>query len=641
MGDDSVSQSGGMPFSVLRERAGLSLRDIVSLFGITEERVVMLEQGLIKAEARHLQILRGFAIVGRQSAMAPTPRGLETVGRKRRLTGRHALGRSNLAGRVATPRQDRKNNINGAITTTPQLVSVAQALIRAEHELSQSERDLAARVAPCRDDRLLATITKVIRAGHDPLGDAFRAINAPEIRRPLGATYTPGPIIASMLQWAAEQAVPARVVDPGAGSGRFLLAAGKRFPKAHLVAIEIDPIAALMLRANLAVLGFTDRSRVIVDDYRRAELLSIAGRSLFVGNPPYVRHHDISEGWKDWFAIAARRQGVKASKLAGMHVHFFVRTLELAQDDDFGAFVTSAEWLDVNYGSALRQLLAGRLGGVALNVLDSRAMPFDDAATTGAITCFKIGRRSRHLRVKAISSLSALSSLSTGALVPWQQVAAAARWSIIVKPTKVPPSGHMELGELCRVHRGQVTGANDIWIAGPHSAALPTGLLKPAITKARELINAGESLDRTHDLRCVIDIPVDLDELDARHRAAVEAFLAWAKRQGADKGYIARHRRAWWSVELKPPAPILVTYMARRPPAFVRNLAGAHHINIAHGLYPREGLPQRVLDDLVQWLRSNVSMGQGRTYAGGLTKFEPREVERLPIPRSLTKPAEA
>jgi hypothetical protein len=72
--------------------------------------------------------------------------------------------------------------------------------------------------------------------------------------------------------------------------------------------------------------------------------------------------------------------------------------------------------------------------------------------------------------------------------------------------------------------------------------------------------------------------------------------------------------------------------MARRPPSFIRNLCGARHINIAHGLYPREHLNTKTLDSIVLWLRNNVSVSSGRTYAGGLTKFEPREIERLLIP---------
>lgn len=72
--------------------------------------------------------------------------------------------------------------------------------------------------------------------------------------------------------------------------------------------------------------------------------------------------------------------------------------------------------------------------------------------------------------------------------------------------------------------------------------------------------------------------------------------------------------------------------MARRAPAFVRNLADARHINIAHGLYPRDPLPSSTLDQLAHFLNSAVSLEEGRTYAGGLTKFEPREMERILVP---------
>jgi len=37
----------------------------------------------------------------------------------------------------------------------------------------------------------------------------------------------------------------------------------------------------------------------------------------------------------------------------------------------------------------------------------------------------------------------------------------------------------------------------------------------------------------------------------------------------------------------------------------------------------------------VESLRHTVSVQDGRTYAGGLTKFEPREMERLTIPNPL------
>jgi hypothetical protein len=156
--------------------------------------------------------------------------------------------------------------------------------------------------------------------------------------------------------------------------------------------------------------------------------------------------------------------------------------------------------------------------------------------------------------------------------------------------------------------------------------------LFPTVTKARELFRAGAALADTSQLRRVIDIPVDLDELGAAERRLVERFLKQAKRLGADRSFIARHRRAWWSVGLREPAPILATYMARRPPAFVRNLAEARHLNIAHGLYPRGPLSPAVLNALARYLATSTTVFAGRTYAGGLTKFEPREMERLRVP---------
>jgi hypothetical protein len=72
--------------------------------------------------------------------------------------------------------------------------------------------------------------------------------------------------------------------------------------------------------------------------------------------------------------------------------------------------------------------------------------------------------------------------------------------------------------------------------------------------------------------------------------------------------------------------------MARRPPAFVINKADARHINIAHGLYPRGPMSAQAQMTLVRFMQSNISQRSGRTYAGGLTKFEPREMERLIVP---------
>jgi hypothetical protein len=523
------------------------------------------------------------------------------------------------------------------ITTEQELAALCLALIGDHHGLSAPEQKLVAAIpASAFKPRDLGAIRAEITSGNDPLGDAFSSIRLAAVRRKAGAVYTPTPIIRSMMAWLSAQASPKHIVDPGAGSGRFILAAGEAFPHAQLVGIEMDPLAALMLRANLSTRGWTDRATVLVEDYRQVKLPSCVGMTAFVGNPPYVRHHDISEHWKAWYAATFATFGIKASKLAGLHLHFFLQTRVLAKAGDVGAFVTSAEWMDVNYGSALRQLLLEELGGIGLHVLEPAVAAFPATATTAAITCFRVGEKAAPVRVRFVDRLENINGLTNGISIPREQFHAAPRWSILVRPSRASTAGDVELGELFRVHRGQVTGANNIWIAGEHARDLPDRVKLPAVTKAADLFQAGAHLRSAELLRRVIDLPAELESFTEQESASISAFLSWAKINGADQSYIAQHRKAWWSVGLKGPAPILCTYMARRSPQFTLNECNARHINIAHGLYPRQPLDKDVMARLVTWLNLHTNMSSGRTYAGGLTKFEPKEIERLRIP-SLEK----
>jgi hypothetical protein len=324
---------------------------------------------------------------------------------------------------------------------------------------------------------------------------------------------------------------------------------------------------------------------------------------------------------------------VPGSGLAGLHAYFFLATALLGRPGDRGMFITAAEWLDVNYGALVRRLLLDHLGGRRIVLIEPKAMPFPDAATTAVITQFRIEDRPTSVSFHRVENLDALSKPLRGRKVGRARLHDESRWSHLIHASRRPPNGYVELGEICRVHRGQVTGANRIWIAGEHSKGLPESVLFPSVTRAKELFQAEGVLNDTRRLRRVIDLPVDLDELPSGERRSVERFLKHAQQAGADDTYIARNRRVWWAVGLRRPAPILATYMARRPPAFVRNLTDARHLNIAHGLYPREHLGEAALTHLCHHLSTNVSQQQGRTYAGGLTKFEPKELERLVVPR--------
>ncbi|MEG8021778.1 Eco57I restriction-modification methylase domain-containing protein [Sphingomonas aerolata] len=518
------------------------------------------------------------------------------------------------------------------ITSERELAHIAGSLI-GDCRLTASERRLVGN-RPKVGTAIVASCRDLIRAGQDPLGEALIALRSPENRRDVGAVYTPEAIVDAMVGWAAHRGDPVRVVDPGAGSGRFLAAAAMAFPEAALVACDIDPLAMLLLRANAAVLGFSDRLDVRLVEYRLLKLAPASGPTLYIGNPPYVRHHKIGEDAKAWFSATAERLGFKASTLAGLHVHFFLRTREIATPGDYGAFVTSSEWMDVNYGSVLREMLADGLGGSSLQVFAPNGMPFANAMTTGAITTFVVGNRPDQFTVREVVSADELDDLDAGRAVSWDEVAKHSRWSQMVKPRGERPEGMVELGELFRVHRGGVTGNNEVFVENSDSDPSARPWMVPAVTKAKDLIEAGGRLTaaKAKNLRKLVVIPADMHGLERHKVQSIEQFKRWAKSKGAHQSFTAKQRRAWWAVSLKEAAPILCTYMGRRPPVFVRNIAGVPHINIAHGLYPRVPMKAADLDAYSTWLSNNVCVSEGRTYAGGLTKFEPKEVERILVP---------
>lgn len=470
----------------------------------------------------------------------------------------------------------------------------------------------------------------------DLVGDYYCSAHSPEVRRQEGITLTPPHIVELMVKRAQEiEPHIQRVIDPGAGTGRFTISALTAYPESSAHAIERNPALVSLLRDNLRESRIDAVVQVHQADYRDVALPTIHGRSLFLGNPPYVRHHHIDPARKNWYCDSLRRWGINASTLAGLHAHFIVKSYQLAQPGDLICFITSAEWMDVKYGSALRNLLLSRSSEIEVSLFRRDRPIFDDALTTSVIILARVGDGVTRLRIREINNTDEFSSDGNFSDIPIERALTASSWTSLISSSGLEDwSSLTSLGDLFSVHRGQVTGNNQVWIAGAYQGPLPESVLFPTVTRAKELLALSNfRLTNAKTLRTVVDLPPDFSCFDSDGEQQIRRFIRWAERVGAKNSYIASHRSPWFRVGLRSPAPIIVTYMARQPPRFVRNMANARLLNIAHGLYPREALRNSVLDAFVSWLNKNVNVRDGRTYAGGLTKFEPREVERIRVPQ--------
>lgn len=465
-----------------------------------------------------------------------------------------------------------------------------------------------------------------VLSGGDPLGDFFvETVSAGE-RRIHGATFTPPWLIDLQLDQIAAKCSPRRVIDAGAGTGRYAVRAAQRWPHAEIVAIERDPVLAEAILINAQAVGL--KLKVVCADYLSINLPEIGGVTAFVGNPPYVRHHDISADKKKWYSTQMARLGLPHSQLAGLHIYFYLKSYLLSRLGDVGSFVTAAEWTETNYGESMRALFCLMGGDTLVRVHPSERI-FHDALTTSVIATWSNGNDG-DVSVCDLMARSVEPRFQAGR----EQLLRLTKWP--GHGYSLPPAlqtGISVLGDSFKVSRGQVTGCNELWIATKETEKLiPERYLFPCVTEAMEIIEAQGVLHDSSKLRRVIDLPADLGELSQSEREKVNSFLEIARFVGAEESYIAQHRKPWWRVGLKPPPAIVMSYMGRRPPRFARNACGARLINIAHGLTPRRPMTLSMQDKIVAWLNENVAVTTGRTYGGGMIKFEPGDAMNIPIP---------
>ena len=483
-------------------------------------------------------------------------------------------------------------------------------------------------------------------------------LRGPGERNRLGQFATPNALAVAiaghLLRLRGDRPGPVRFLDPSVGSGSFYSAFRQVFPADRVgrsAGIELDPAFA---DAAASIWG-AEGLEVTAGDFTRLEPPpSDRLADLILANPPYVRHHHLGLEEKARLrALVGERVGIPISGLAGLYAHFVLLADAWLADGGLAAWLIPSEFMDVNYGEAIRGYLTGRVRLRQIHRFDPLDAQFGDALVTSALVVFE----------KAPPDPGSTALMSFGGplhdperaeMVPVADLRAARKWTQHPRPASLAEdfaTSTTHLGDLFTIRRGLVTGSNEFFILPRDEAearGLPDRFLRPILPGPRHL--ADPVIEAGDDGHPAVDRPLVLLDCDRpegevrRDHPELWAYLEEGVARGLDQGYLTSRRAPWYSQERREPPPFVCTYMGRprgdRPPFRIFwNRSRAVAANVYLLLYPKGPL-RRALEanpalaaavfGLLRDIRPAHFLDEGRVYGGGLRKMEPKELAALP-----------
>lgn len=471
-------------------------------------------------------------------------------------------------------------------------------------------------------------------------------------RNRLGQFATPTALAEDILRYAASllpSATMVRFLDPAIGTGSFYSALINVFPKKRIVeaiGFEIDPHYG-----KPAVELWKDTGlKLKIDDFTHAE--PSPRFNLLICNPPYVRHHHLQNGDKNWLQLNTQQaSGIKISGLAGLYCHFLGLSHAWMAEGCVAGWLIPSEFMNVNYGQAVKRYLLDRVTLLHIHRFDPNDVQFADALVSSAVVWFKNEPSPPDHEVKFTFGGTLLEPKLLR-FVPAIDLAHEPKWTRFPASEIRDRSSIPTLSDFFQIKRGLATGDNSYFILSEDeikTRGLPMEAFIPILPSPRYLQEdeVKPRMDGSPDIaHRLFLLNTKLSEEEIHNRFdTLFAYLEEGKARRLPERYLCSHRSPWYTQENRPPAPIVCTYLGRsdaktgRPFRFILNCSRATVANVYLAMYPTPLMSRELARDStllhkvwcgLNQLSPEALLGEGRVYGGGLHKLEPRELGNVP-----------
>lgn len=461
-------------------------------------------------------------------------------------------------------------------------------------------------------------------------------------RNLLGQYSTPYPLAVDIMRYVKTIASQQEqsFLEPSIGTGTLFSAFLECFGEGgKAVGYEIDPYYCSPSKELWRGYDLDLRQKDFLSDDPKEERYS-----LLVANPPYSRHHHIPlEKKQELKRKVLAETGISISGLCGLYCYFVLLSTKWLEEGATACWLIPSEFMDVNYGVALKDFLINNVELVAIHRFSPDDVQFEDALVSSSIVIYKNTKPSKKL--VRLSTGSSIYNPDMEKYVPLHSLQPKQKWSMLFETEQNNNAESHVIGDFFSVKRGIATGNNKFFILNIDTINkynIPKEFLTPILPAPR---NLSISEIQSHEGLPILDKSLFLFSCNTtegqlrKDYPGVWRYIEEGVNNGVQRGANCSKRTPWYSCEVRKPSPILITYMGRSQRngnlfRFILNDSDAVATNSYLLLYPKPQYRNKFRDEEVRrnvWtLLNNIPKEElrkcGRVYGGGLYKLEPREL---------------
>lgn len=482
----------------------------------------------------------------------------------------------------------------------------------------------------------------------------------------LAPFYTPPKVAQLLTDWAVVDA-QALIIDPSYGGCAFLNAAfltlkrkGSLSPERQVFGVDIDPAAQSYL-GDLFAAGAARHQYINYDFFDVIpEHFGLPYFDAVVGNPPYIRYHDIPENLQRKAEARLAQFGINISGRASYWAYFLLYSMQLLRRGGRLAMVLPGALLHTDYSAHVRELLIRNFESVAIHLLQERI--FDGTQEESVILCAE-GAREQNSSV-FISHAATVDELTrtfadvtkrTRAISGdegdggWLRALIDSEVSEVYDELAGGPDV-IRLGTWVEARIGVVTGNNNYFILSqderrergiPERYFIPV-IKRPAYVQGLAATNRGMRLvEKQGKDYLLLNPPRDMRRMSKSLRKYIDKGIE----SGVHLAWKCKSREPWYIVPHTYIPEAFIPCMSASWPRVMVNRSDFTCTNNIIRLSWNERRPEADWTRLALGSLSTFSQLSaelvGRSYGGGVLKVEPTELTRLAVPlvpQEVTRP---